>query len=61
MTRDEFNKTAWGCGMRAIYNNHVYVVASCDFTEALIALADVTQGSDAPNWVRCENIELITG
>lgn len=59
MTIDEFNKTAFYPGMRAIYKGNVYTLATVDFDEALIALLGVVLGQNEPSWVRCENIELI--
>ena len=59
MTIVEFNSTAWYQNMFAMYNGHKYPVIAVDFFESLVALEGVTQGSDEPNWVRCENIELV--
>lgn len=59
MTIDEFNKTGWCCGMKAKYKGEIYPIASCDFEEKLVALPGVTLGTDEPNWIRCENIEII--
>ena len=59
MTTDEFKKTKWGGGMFAKYRGEKYPIAACDFGEELVALDGVTLGSDEPNWVRCENIELV--
>lgn len=60
MTIDQFNNTGWHPGMFAIYKGRRYPIVSCDFDEALIALDGVTQGSDEPTWVRCENVEVVS-
>ena len=59
MTIDEFNSTAWTYGMHAIYCGKRYPIVACDFQEALVALRGVTSGTDEPDWVRCENIDLV--
>lgn len=59
MTLYDFKETRWGPGMRAAYDGRVYPIAAVDFKEALVALSGVTLGDDQPNWVRCENIELL--
>lgn len=45
--------------MFAMYKGEKYPIAACDFEEALVALSGVTLGTDEPNWVRCENIQLV--
>ena len=59
MSIDEFNNTRWGMGMFATYKGDKYPIVACDFEEALVALSNVTLGTDEPNWVRCENIQLV--
>ena len=59
MTFDEFNEIKWTGGMLAVYCGNEYPIVSVDFEETLIALEGVIQGSDDPNWVRCENIEIV--
>jgi hypothetical protein len=62
MTLDQFDKTAWTCGMKAQYHgdNKTYPVASCDFEERLIGLHHVVFGEpDKVTWVRCENVTLV--
>lgn len=63
MTIEEFNKQRWGCGMVARYHQdgNEYQVASCDFEEKLVGLADVIQGSGDLTWVRCENVSITRG
>lgn len=59
MNINEFGRTKWGPRMFGMYKGEKYPIAACDFEEALVALDGVTLGSDEPNWVRCENIELV--
>lgn len=59
MTIDEFNSTPWAGGMKAIYKGRVHRIVACDFEEHLVALDGVTLGTDEPNWVRCENIQIM--
>lgn len=59
MTISEFNKTRFNCGMFAIYEGNKYQIVSVEFDEALIGLSGVVFGSEAPYWVRCENVEIV--
>ena len=56
MTREEFNKTGFGAGMKAFYRNGKYNIISVNFMEALVELECE---HDESMWARCENIELI--
>lgn len=59
MTREEFNKTKFGKGMKASYEDGVvYNVLSVNFTEGLLGLID-TDCFDDVFWVRCENVDLV--
>ena len=59
MTIPEFNKTAFGCGDKAIYHDTEYQIASVDFEEQLIGLLIPISGAERLeiSWVRCENIK----
>ena len=62
MTIDEFNKTRFGGGMKAIYGGKKYNIISCNFPEALFGL--IREGDDADDlecwsWARCENVTLV--
>ena len=57
MTREEFNKTGFGEGMKASYEDGViYNVLSVNFTEGLLGLVDVDCFGDV-FWVRCESVD----
>ena len=58
MTREEFNKTGFGGGMKASYNGVVYNIISVSFTEGLIELI-IPDMVDDGFWVRCESIDLV--
>lgn len=59
MTREEFNNTRFGTGMKASYDNVVYEIFSVDFTEGLLGLLDTEDPFDDVFWVRCENVDLV--
>jgi hypothetical protein len=61
MTVEEFNKTKFGKGDKAVYKNETYSIAALDFEEKLIGLHDVCLGADEDDitWVRCENIVFV--
>lgn len=57
MTIEQFYSQGWGPRMQCEYRGATYDIASVDFFECLVGLAD----SSSPlgiNWVRCENITL---
>lgn len=56
MTLSEFENTAFGAGMKAIYRSHTYRITACNFVEYLFELTDEENDNI---WVRCENIELV--
>lgn len=56
MTLNEFENTAFGAGMKAVYISDVYAISAVNFQEFLIELRD---DDDQCIWVRCENIELV--
>ena len=59
MTREEFNNTKWGAGIKCTVEGSVpYDVVSVVFGEALIALDDCDD-IDNPSWYRCESVELV--
>lgn len=60
MTTEEFDKTKFCFGMKAIYKGEEYAVASADFEERLFALDGVTLGADESTWVRCENVTAVS-
>jgi hypothetical protein len=61
MTLDEFDKSRWHAGMKAIYHgdNQVYPVFSVDFVERLVGLKGVQRDAGEIFWARCENVSLI--
>ncbi len=58
MTRQEFNKSKWGAGMKAAINGSVRDIVSVDFEQKLIGL-EIEGDDENIDWVRCENVELI--
>ncbi len=64
MTIEQFNKTRFGAGDRAIYlkDGNTYDVAMVDFQEQLIGLQMNISGGDPDDvtWVRCENVEYLS-
>lgn len=56
MTIQEFNKQKWGVGMSCIYQEAERDIISVDFIESLVGLKE----DDSIQWVRCENINLLT-
>lgn len=67
MTKEEFMKTRFSPGMKVKVRKEVYDVASVDFEEMLIGVADGYEecsecGSATIHisWKRCENCELVT-
>jgi hypothetical protein len=59
MTTEEFDNTKWRGGMKIKYKGNEYKIYALDFDERLIAAKGVTMGTDEPNWLRCENCELV--
>lgn len=62
MTLDQFEKTRWTSGMKAIYHRHnkVYLIDACDFVEHLVGLQQfLINDPDKVTWVRCENITIV--
>lgn len=58
MTITEFKKYPWCYRIEALYNGHWYIVASVNFPEALLGLAEHHEDEDLL-WVRCENVPEI--
>lgn len=55
MTKEEFDRTGWTGGMKAIYNGKEYEVLSVDFEDKTIDLID----ADGIETVNCEKVYLI--
>lgn len=58
MTREEFDKTSWGAGMKMKYDGEIYDIVSVDFKEALIGFS-YDGDSNNLSWARCESIEPV--
>lgn len=59
MTREEFNSTKWGAGMKCTVEGSVpYDVVSVNFGEALVGL-DCFDDVDDLSWYRCESVEIV--
>ena len=63
VTTEEFSKQSFGAGDKARYKDGIYVVATVDFDEQLIGLLlNISGGEpDDVSWVRCENVDYISG
>ena len=59
MTREKFNETGFGPGMRATYKGGEYPIVAVAFDEGLVALDGVVDGADEYHWARCEGIEIV--
>lgn len=59
MTFEEFDSTKWGPTLFGRYKGSIFPIASVDFDERLIGLAELTLGTDDPTMVRCESVELV--
>lgn len=61
MTIDQFDKTGFQYGDKAVYKGETYPIKSLDFEERLIGLLGVSFGADEDDvtWVRCESVEHI--
>lgn len=62
MTPSEFDSFKHHSMMWVMYNGHKKYIISLSFTERLFALVDDRGDfpADEWQWVRCENVELIT-
>ena len=58
MTREEFKKQKFSRNMYATYMKYEYYVASVNFYEDLLGLADSKNDDECDDllWVRCESI-----
>lgn len=58
MTIEQFDTKKWGAHTKVIYDSVERDVASVDFKEKLVGLSNNFESEI--DWVRCENVELIT-
>lgn len=58
MTAEQFDNTAFGFGMLALYKDTEYFISEVDFEERLIAIKEI-ENSDNVSWKRCENITSV--
>lgn len=60
MTREEFDATKWGYGMKCkvLEDDSLYPIASVNFGEALIGVCYCDDDNDLA-WYRCESVELV--
>jgi hypothetical protein len=62
MTREEFNNTRWGSGMKCYAaSGGEFDILAVNFPEALIGVVDDKDcfETDEISWYRCESVELI--
>lgn len=63
MTREEFDSTNWGAGMKCISKSQIELdIVTVNFSEALIGAVDDRNNyhdADEISWYRCESVELV--
>lgn len=66
MTIEQFNKTRWRPGMRALCKPQNMKFEACEenivaisFDQCLIATLPDVRENDEPSWWRCENCEIV--
>ena len=62
MTLEEFNNYKFGANMFVMYQGKDHYVISVDFEEALFGLVPSKEAIDPEywNWVRCENVTILS-
>ena len=62
MTIEEFDQTGFTGGMKCIFQDKEYGIATVDFEERLIGIYEMIPGSESEDdisWKRCENVEIL--
>ena len=65
MTTEQFDRTGWGNGMKVKAHGRygkigIRNVVAVDFDQCLIGIKVSLDPDEPPQWIRCENCEIVT-